>query len=113
MGLAEKTVQNLVSSVLLKLGKARRTQAAVLVTTALPQSEDGLNDVYSSSQFPDLVAEVGAALLDCISETGTAALTDGIRAGEAVRLADALAAAGTGLRSFRSWPGRTPAAGMT
>ena len=35
MSLAEKTVKNLVSSVLTKLGMARRTQAAVLITRAL------------------------------------------------------------------------------
>lgn len=111
MALAEKTVKNLVSSVLWKLGMARRTQAAVLVTTARGKSEDGMNGLFSFSPFPALVAEVGAALLDCTSEAGASSPTDGMRAGEAVRLADALAAARTGLKSFRPWPGRTQATG--
>jgi two-component system, NarL family, response regulator DevR len=107
VALVEETVKNLVS-VFLKLGMACRTQPAVLVTTALRQSEDGLNGLYSTGQFPDLGAEAGAALLDCTSETGTSPPTGGIRAGDTVRLADALVAARIGLRSFRSWPGRTP-----
>jgi DNA-binding NarL/FixJ family response regulator len=112
MALAEKTAKNLVSSVLSKLGMARRTQVAVLVTTALGESEDGLNGLNGFSPFPALVAEVGAALLDCTSEAGLSPPTDGMRAEESVRLADALVAARTGLKSFRSRPGRTPAAGM-
>jgi two-component system response regulator DevR len=112
MSLGEKTVENLVSSVLWKLGMARRTQAAVLVTTAMGKSQDGMNG-FSFSPFPALVAEVGAALLDCTSEAGASPPTDGMRAGKAARLADALAAARTGLKFFRPWPGRTQATGLT
>lgn len=69
MVLAEKTVKNLVSSALMKLGMARRTEIAVLVTRTLHHSEDPGYGGYRSSLFPDLVAEVTAALLDCTSET--------------------------------------------
>ena len=87
MFLAEKTVKTLTSSVLRKLGVERRTQAAVLITRALNTSE---NHPYRSSLFPDLIAEVTAALLDCISESGTVLPTDEERARDARRLADAL-----------------------
>ncbi|HJV98305.1 MAG TPA: response regulator transcription factor [Arthrobacter sp.] len=107
MSLAEKTVKNLVSSVLMKLGMERRTQAAVLVTTALGQSDDGLDGGYRFSQFPDLVTEVTEALLACTREVRPAVSTEGTRAEECVRLADALAAARAGMTSFRAWPNRT------
>lgn len=106
------TVKNLVSSVLSKLGMARRTQAAVLVTRALNQSEGPVDGGYRFSPFPERIAEVRAALLNCTSEAGTAPPTDGMRAGETVRLADALAAARTGITAFRAWPSRTQATGI-
>ena len=68
MMLAEKTVKNLVSSVLAKLGMARRTQAAVLITKALNPSEDPADGDYGSGPYPDLIAEVTAALLNCTRE---------------------------------------------
>lgn len=106
MFLAEKTVKNLVSSVLTKLGMTRRTQAAVLVTRTLNRSEDPVYGGYRSSRFPVLIAEVTAALLNCTSEAGTAAFTDGMRAAGVVRLADALAAARTPLTLIRPLPTR-------
>jgi DNA-binding NarL/FixJ family response regulator len=110
--LAEKTVKNLVSSVLMKLGMERRTQAAVLVATALGQSDDGLTGAFRFSPFPEFVAEVTAALLDCTREVRAAVSTEGTRAEESVRLADALAAARTGLTTLPPWPNRTRAAGI-
>jgi DNA-binding NarL/FixJ family response regulator len=92
MFLAEKTVKNMVSTILMKLGMARRTQAAVLISRALDHSEDPADGGYRASRFPDLVPEVTAALLNCTSEASTVAPTEAVRAGDASRLADALAA---------------------
>ena len=92
MFVAEKTVKNLTSLVLRKLGMARRAEAAVFITRALHSSEERS---YRSSPVPDLIAEVTAALLNCISESGTAP-TDEERAMDARRLADALTAARAG-----------------
>ena len=99
MVLAEKTVKNLVSSVLTKLGMARRTQVAVLMAQKLNHPEDPAGGDYRLSPFPDLVPEVTAALLDCTSEARTVPPTDAERAADALRLANALAAARTGPRS--------------
>jgi len=101
MSLAEKTVKNLVSSVLTKLGMARRTQAAVLITRALNHSDEPADGGYRSSLYPDLIAEVTAALLHCTSESHAVPLTDELRARNAGRLADALTAARTGRRGLR------------
>jgi len=81
------------SFVLRNLGTARRTQAAVLVRRTLRPAAHPAHRDYRSSRFPDLIAEVTAALLNCTSEAGTARPTNGARAGGAHRLADALAAA--------------------
>ncbi len=97
MFLAERTVKNMVSTILSKLGMARRTQAAVLITTTLNRSGDPGDGGYRSSRFPDLVAEVTAALLNCTSETRTMPPTDEDRAMDAGRLASALTATRTGL----------------
>lgn len=96
MFLSEKTVKNMVSSILMKLGMAHRTQVAVLVSRTLSHSEDTDDGDYRSSRFPDLVAEVMAALLACTSEAPTMPSTVERRAGDAGRLADALTAARTG-----------------
>ena len=69
-------MKNLVSSVLTKLGMARRTQAAVLITKALTPSDDPADGDYRSSLYPDLIAEVTAALLNCTSESHTVPSTD-------------------------------------
>jgi DNA-binding NarL/FixJ family response regulator len=96
MFLAEKTVKNMVSTILAKLGTATRTQAALLVTIALDDSEDTADGGYRSSKFPDLIPEVTAALLNCTSEARTVPPTDQERAADAARLAAALTAARTG-----------------
>ena len=98
MFLAEKTVRSLTSTVLRKLGMARRTEAAVFITRALNSAED---HSYRSSPFPDLIAEVTAALVDCISESGTVPPTDEVRARGARRLADAHTAIRIGRRGPR------------
>jgi DNA-binding NarL/FixJ family response regulator len=98
MLIAEQTVKNTVSSVLTKLGLARRTQAAVLVTSALGQLEAAASGGYRFNRFPDLIAEATAALLNCTTEARTVPPTNAVRATDAVRLADALSAV---------WPGRT------
>jgi two-component system, NarL family, response regulator DevR len=107
MFLAEKTVKNMVSAILGKLGVARRTPAAVLITRALNHSEGTAGGGYRSSRFPDLIAEVTAALLNCISETGTVPPTDESRAANAARLADALTMTRTGLTVTRPEPDST------
>ncbi|WP_052354983.1 response regulator transcription factor [Arthrobacter sp. I3] len=96
MGLSEKTIKNMVSTLLTKLGMGRRTQIAVLIAGALDHVEDPGYGSYRLSLFPDRVAEVTAALLNCTSETRTAAPTDAERAEDALRLAEALAATWTG-----------------
>ncbi|WP_427170892.1 response regulator [Arthrobacter sp. 92] len=106
MFLAEKTVKNMVSTILMKLGMARRTQAAVLIAKALNPSEDPADLGYRFGRFPDLISEVTAALLNCISESGTVPPTNEARARDAVRLADALAATRTGLKVTRPLPGQ-------
>ena len=108
MFLAEKTVKNMVSTILMKLGMARRTQAALLITRALNHPEDPADGGYRSSRFPDLVAEVTASLLNCTSEAGTVPPTNDTRAGAALRLADALAATRT-TRRMKSRPLPRPA----
>jgi DNA-binding NarL/FixJ family response regulator len=107
MSLAEKTVKNLVSSVLTKLGMARRTQAAVLITKALNPSDDPADGDYRFSLYADLIAEVTAALLNCTSESPAVPATDELRAGDAGRLADALTATRTGRRGLRPLQSRT------
>ena len=101
MFLAEKTVKNMVSSVLTKLGMTSRSQAAVFIARALNHQENPADGDHRNSPFPDLIAEVTAALLNCTSETRTAPPTDAERAEAARRLADALAATRTGLTSRR------------
>ena len=107
MFLADRTVKNLISSVLMKLGLARRTQAAVLISRALNPSEDPADGGYRSSLYPDLIAEVTAALLNCTSESLTVPPTDELRSRDAGRLADALAATRTGRRGHRPLQSRT------
>jgi hypothetical protein len=107
MFLAEKTVKNMVSTILMKLGMARRTQAAVLVTTTLNHPDDPADGAYRSSRFPDLIAEVTASLLNCTSEAPTVPPTDAARAADALRLADALTATRTARRNTRPVPSRT------
>jgi DNA-binding NarL/FixJ family response regulator len=107
MFLAEKTVKNLVSSILMKLGMAHRTQVAVLVTTTLNHSEDPDDGGYRSSRFPDLVAGVTAALLNCTSEAPTEPPTDEARAADADRLTHAVAATRTGHVGSLPLPSRT------
>ena len=68
MGLSEKTIKNMVSTLLAKLGMTRRTQAAVLIAGELDHTVDPGYGSYRLSLFPDRVAEVTAAL-HCTSET--------------------------------------------
>ncbi|WP_224049436.1 response regulator transcription factor [Arthrobacter sp. NicSoilB4] len=107
MGLTEKTVKNMVSSVLTKLGMERRTQAAVFICGALNHSDDPDCGGYRSSPFPDLVAEVTSALLSCTSEDRSVPPTDAERASYALRLAAALAATGIRPTRRRPLPSRT------
>lgn len=97
MSLAEMTVKNLVSSVLMKLGLTRRTEAAILITQVLNQSKNLAYGSYRFSVFPDTAAEVTAALLDCLREDGRMLPSE--RTGAAGRLATALASARAGMTS--------------
>lgn len=92
MFLAEKTVKNMVSSVLVKLDMARRTEVAVFVSGALGNTEDSLYE-YRRSRDTGLIAEVTVALVICTSEAGIARQSNSALLVDAVRLADALAAA--------------------
>ncbi|SDM12513.1 response regulator transcription factor [Arthrobacter sp. ok362] len=106
MFLAEKTIKNLVSSVLMKLGMAGRTEVAVLITRARNHPEDPDDGGYRSSRFPDLIPEVTAALLNCTTEARTVAPTEVVRAEAAGRLADALTAIRTRRMGSRPVPSR-------
>ncbi|MDQ0118724.1 response regulator transcription factor [Pseudarthrobacter sp902506025] len=90
MFLAEKTVKNMVSSVLMKFDMARRTEVAVFVSGALKHTGD-LAQEYRSSRDTDLIAEVTAALVVCTSEAGSVPLSNRMLLLDAMRLADALA----------------------
>lgn len=87
--LAEKTVKNMVSSVLMKLHMARRTEVAVFVSGALENTGD-LAQEYRRSRDPDLIAEVTAALVICTSEAGNTPPSGRMLLLDAMRLADAL-----------------------
>ena len=88
--LAEKTVKNMVSSVLMKLHMARRTEVAVFVSGELENRGD-LAQKYRRSRDPDLIAEVTAALVICTSEVGSTPPSNGMLLLDAMRIADALA----------------------
>ncbi len=109
MFLSEKTVKNMVSTILRKLGVARRVQAAVFISTALDPQGEPSRGGYGWHPSPELNEEVTAALLHCISESGTAPPTNEAHAGDARRLADALTAALTGPAETSSVPGPRPA----
>ncbi|WP_254678567.1 LuxR C-terminal-related transcriptional regulator [Arthrobacter sp. 24S4-2] len=95
MFLAEKTVKNMVASMLMKLGMARGTEVAELVIGALNRPEVSVGAGYRSGRSPDLVAEVTVALADCTSQDRTGPQTAAQRAGAAARLAAALDATRT------------------
>lgn len=99
MFLAEKTVKNMMSSVLMKLGMAHRSQVAVLVSKSVA-GHSGAD--YRSGWFPDLIAEVAAALVSCTTESGFLPPTAADRAAGVTRLSVALAAARTGMPFFSS-----------
>jgi len=94
MFIAEKTVKNMVSSILSKLGMARRTEVAVMVAGTLNRSRavaaDGAD--YRSCDSPDLVSDVTAALWECVSEEPSQSEATGARTAAAARLARSLAA---------------------
>ena len=92
--LAEKTVKNMVSSVLVKLNMARRTEVAVLVSGALESNGDAVHE-YRRSPDKDLITAVTVALVICTSEDGVAPLPRSVLLVDALRLAAALAAART------------------
>lgn len=102
MVLSEKTVKNLVSSILMKLGMRRRTQVAVYVATTLAEWRNQKFNPYRFSPFPDLVVEVVVSLEKCVAEDSGAPLTEVERARDAARVADALDAAYESLRFRRS-----------
>ncbi|BCW70045.1 hypothetical protein NicSoilB8_10890 [Arthrobacter sp. NicSoilB8] len=104
MVLAEKSVKNLTSAVLRKLGVAGRTQAAVFITRVLKSSEVSSGGGYGFSPFPNLSAEVTAALLTCINESRAVPPTIEERERNARRLADALTATRAGWEGIRPLP---------
>ena len=92
LSLAEKTVKNMVSSVLMKFDMSRRTEVAVFVSGELEETGD-LAREYRRSRDPDLIAEVTAALVICTSEAGRIPPSNKLLLLDAMRLADALAVA--------------------
>lgn len=116
MFLAEKTVKNMVSSILDKLGMERRTEVAVLVAGELNRPEVSAGAGYRSCGVPDLIAEVTASLTDCISDDPAGPRTSAGRAAATVRLSAALDAVradpmGRGSRLNRRG-GLTPGSGL-
>ncbi|MFP5311850.1 MAG: response regulator, partial [Actinomycetes bacterium] len=103
MFLAEKTVKNMVSSVLTILDMARRTEVAVFVSGMLEQAEDPARE-YRRNQNPKLIAEVTAALVRCTRETGSIPPANSMLVLNAARLANALAAARTRPAAGAHWP---------
>lgn len=91
MFLAEKTVKNMVSSVLMKFDMSRRTEVAVFVSGELEHTGD-LAQEYRRSRDTDLIAEVTAALVICTSEAGSVPPSNRMLLLDAMRLADSLAA---------------------
>ncbi|WP_254678571.1 response regulator transcription factor [Arthrobacter sp. 24S4-2] len=96
LGLKEKTIKNLVSSALGKLGLARRTQAAVLVTTvttpeqrATGNGQRATTAPYGHNRTPEALSRVTSTLLDCTKES-TTPVDDAARAKAASALASAL-----------------------
>lgn len=89
LGLKEKTAKNLVSSALGKLGLARRTQAAVLVTTVTTPEQRLTMAPYGHNRTPEALSRVTATLLDCTRES-TTPVDDAARAKAASALASAL-----------------------
>src|SRR6476661_5733381 len=94
MFLAEKTVKNMVSSVLMKFDMSRRTEVAVFVSGELEHTGD-LAQEYRRSRDTDLIAEVTAALVICTSEAGSVPPSNRMLLLDAMRLADSLAATST------------------
>jgi two-component system response regulator DevR len=92
LGLKEKTAKNYVSSALAKLGLARRTQAAVLVTTSMTPASRAMTASYGHNRTPEAISGVTSALLDCTKESATP-VDDAARAKAASALASALTAA--------------------
>ncbi|WP_051483224.1 LuxR C-terminal-related transcriptional regulator [Arthrobacter sp. 31Y] len=104
--LADKTVKNIVSSVLMKLGVERRTQAAVLITKTLDPSHGPTDTRFMFTPFPELTTEITDALTECTSDTEH--LTVQAHDGGADRLANALTAARTKLTPTRTRTGTRP-----
>ena len=100
MFLTEKTVKNMVSSVLMKFDMAHRTEVAIFVSGELEDTGD-LAQEYRRSRDPDLIAEVTAALIICTSEAGSMPPSHSILLLDAMRLADALAVTRTRTHSTK------------
>jgi DNA-binding NarL/FixJ family response regulator len=94
LGISEKSVKNLVASVLHKLGLATRTQAALFIATSTDPALDSDSAGHAYIRSPKQTTRITAALLNCIKE-GPAPLDDTARA----QAASALAAALTGTKA--------------
>jgi len=94
MFIAEKTVKNMVSSILCKLGMARRTEVAVMVAGTVNRSRAvaAAGADYRSCGSPELVSDVTAALWECVSEESSQSQLTAPRTAAAARLALTLAA---------------------
>lgn len=106
--LADKTVKNIVSSVLMKLGVERRSQVAVLITRTLDPVKGPPDRRFMFTPFPELTNEITKAFQECTDDTGAEGPTRQRHDAGADRLADALLAARTKLTLTRTGPGRSP-----
>lgn len=106
--LADKTVKNIVSSVLMKLGVGRRAQVAVLITRTLDPANGTPDRRFMFHPFPELTNEITKALQECTEDTGAERPTRQRHDGGAERLADALLAARTKLTLSRTGRRRSP-----
>lgn len=104
--LADKTVKNIVSSVLMKLGVERRAQVAVLITRTPVKGPPDRRFMFKP--FPELTNEIAKALQECTDDTGAEGPTRQRYDAGADRLSDALLAARTKLTLTRTGPGRSP-----
>ncbi len=105
LGISEKSVKNLVASVLHKLGLATRTQAALFIATSTDPALGSDSAGHAYIRSPKQTTRITAALLNCIKE-GPAPLDDTARAQAASALTAALV--GTKADPPTTFSGRRP-----
>lgn len=84
MFLAEKTIKNMISSILVKLGTPRRTQAATLVAAVLNRLQQ---EALPPALFPKFSVELSSALARCLREPSSPPISEDERARDIATLA--------------------------